>query len=67
MAQNRIVNGYPDGTFLPNNTMTRAEAVTVLSLSAGRSDTPLGNVDFIDVPPTHWAYRRIMNASIPRP
>ncbi|GHV18333.1 hypothetical protein FACS189425_06810 [Clostridia bacterium] len=29
-SQNKIVNGYPDGTFLPKNSITRAEAASLL-------------------------------------
>lgn len=30
MAANGVINGYPDGTILPNNYVTRAEAVKIL-------------------------------------
>lgn len=31
LSMNNILSGYPDGTFLPGNTITRAEAVRVIS------------------------------------
>nr|MCM0167421.1 S-layer homology domain-containing protein [Paeniclostridium ghonii] len=31
LSDNKIINGYEDNTFRPNNNMTRAETVTILS------------------------------------
>jgi hypothetical protein len=45
-----IVNGYPDGTFRPNNQVTRGQLSKIVSNSAGFSD-PQPNEIFQDVPP----------------
>ena len=31
-SQNKVVSGYPDGTFLPQNNATRAEVTTIIAL-----------------------------------
>lgn len=55
-----LVNGYADGTFLPNASITRAEFVTILS----RFPHEEANSDmlFIDVPETHWAFDAVNTA-----
>jgi hypothetical protein len=63
--------GYEDGTFRPNQHITRAEAVTLVNrllnripdLSYIRANIELPRFD--DVPPAHWAYYEIMEAFIP--
>jgi S-layer homology domain. len=59
-----IVTGYGDGTFRPNAELTRAEAVAMIDRLLGRG--PLGGASQIwrDVPPAHWAYGYIQEASI---
>jgi len=62
------VMGYGDGTFQPNRTITRAEAVAIVNRMLGRvadrelirSHQELGR--FNDVPATHWAFYEIMEA-----
>ncbi len=51
------VAGYADGTFLPENNMTRAEAITLLSRIITPDISALGDVvscDYTDVAPTDW-------------
>lgn len=51
-----FINGYPDGTFLPENVMTRAEAITVVSKIAGLttvSELPETTL-FTDLKPDDW-------------
>ncbi len=67
---NGRINGYPDGTFRPNNHITRAEAVTVFNKLYDRSvgltglrDVLTGIVPFNDVNVSHWAYYDIIEAS----
>ncbi|MBW6518661.1 MAG: S-layer homology domain-containing protein, partial [ANME-2 cluster archaeon] len=57
--QNGIVGGYPDGTFLPDNLVSRAEISVMVSRARGWSFSGIG-VDFIDVPSTHWSYPYVM-------
>jgi hypothetical protein len=54
-----VVVGYPDGTFLPEATITRAEAVKIIVvMKYGNSDLAnllKGASPFSDVPGAHWA------------
>ncbi|MDY3118855.1 MAG: S-layer homology domain-containing protein, partial [Peptoniphilus sp.] len=68
-ANGRIA-GYPDGTFRPNNHITRAEAVTVFNKLYDRSVNEIGLADvrenlveFKDVSRGHWAYSEIVESS----
>ncbi|MGO5097164.1 BspA family leucine-rich repeat surface protein [Agathobaculum sp. LCP25S3_E8] len=64
------ITGYSDGTFRPNNTITRAEVTTITNRMLGRAadETYVGNNSsslrsFADVTGTHWAYYQIMEAT----
>ena len=47
------INGYPDGSFGPGRTLTRAEACAILTRIL--SGTPKGAAKFSDVSSSHWA------------
>lgn len=64
------ISGYPDGTFRPNNTITRAEVTTIVNRMLGRSadvefvtDHAAELTQFTDVSSSHWAYYQIMEAT----
>jgi hypothetical protein len=51
-----IITGYEDETFRPDNTLTRAEAATIMVRMLGLDDEVVkGNTVFTDVPASHWA------------
>ena len=57
------INGYKDGTFKPNASITRAEAAKLINRVTNRSlrvNTIV--IQFADVPASHWAYREILSA-----
>lgn len=64
------ITGFPDGTFRPENYITRAEAITVVNKVLGRKpDTEKLKADgyalvFLDLPYSHWAYGQIMEAAL---
>ena len=59
------LNGYEDGTFRPNNTITRAEAVTMMNKALRRnSDANAIENPFSDVSPSHWAYNQIIESAV---
>ena len=49
-----LINGYPDGTFKPDNTITRAEFAAIVARAFKLEDKPV-TTEFTDVPSTHWA------------
>lgn len=51
------INGYPDGTFLPDNSITRAEFLTLVNKIFKFENKT--NINFIDVRPDYWAYSEI--------
>ena len=64
-TQAGLFSGYPDGTFKPENNITRAEVCTLFCKAEGRSLNPLGAAAFVDVSAEHWAYRYVMNSAVP--
>ncbi|WP_274362472.1 S8 family peptidase [Paenibacillus thermotolerans] len=51
----KIVKGYPDGTFKPNEPVTRAEMAAMAAIAAGKKPTTTGTVVFTDMTSRHWA------------
>jgi uncharacterized repeat protein (TIGR01451 family) len=68
-----LIQGYPDHSFKPNKSVTRAEFVTMLDRALYREDTPqveqyegLENIQmFPDVTKDFWAYKYILEAAFP--
>lgn len=60
-----LLMGYPDGTFKPTATITRAEFAAVVVRALGASDAAAmgGTTKFQDVPAGHWASGYISVAS----
>ncbi|OPY56442.1 MAG: Cellulosome-anchoring protein precursor [Pelotomaculum sp. PtaU1.Bin035] len=58
-----LISGYPDGTFGPDNQITRAEflALLVKSLRSGAAGSQTGQY-LLDVPEEHWAYNLVNSA-----
>ena len=52
LSREGIINGFEDGTFRPKETLTRAQASTILTKILGGS--PDGFADFSDVRPSAW-------------
>ncbi|HET9494747.1 MAG TPA: S-layer homology domain-containing protein, partial [Chloroflexia bacterium] len=55
LACRGIISGYPDGTFRPNNPVTRGQLAKIVSNSAGFNEPP-GDRLFEDVPSEHTFY-----------
>ena len=59
LAQKRILNGYPDGTFRPNASVTRAEFATLLDIAFPDAESVREPIRFVDIPSNFWAARPI--------
>jgi hypothetical protein len=59
-----IMNGYGDGTFRPDRTLTRAEAVVIINRLLGRGPLYGAELQWSDVPENHWAFPHIQEAAI---
>lgn len=64
------IGGYPDGSFHPNNSITRAEVAVIVNNMLGRNaderyiDRNADElVSFVDLSKNHWAYYTIMEAT----
>ncbi|MEE8638021.1 MAG: S-layer homology domain-containing protein [Candidatus Margulisiibacteriota bacterium] len=55
LAMEKVVSGYPDGTFRPDGNITRAEMCTLLMKAKGIGDFKVKGKPFKDVKATHWA------------
>ena len=59
-----LVLGYPDGTFQPDNPVTRAEAVTMICRAEERDEKLFDMTKtFSDLQESFWGYNFIMNAA----
>ncbi len=57
-----IISGYPDGTFRPNGTFSRAAFAKLLSLSYGLDPYEGSDVVYADVTSNDWFYTYVMAA-----
>ena len=67
LAEKGIVTGYENDEFLPDNKLTRSEAVAIINRITDRKMTPeileKLTCPFSDVSETHWAYNDILLAA----
>ncbi len=60
LASLKVINGYPNGTFKPSNSITRAEFVTIAAKFGALLET---DSSFPDVKETYWASQAISSAA----
>jgi hypothetical protein len=64
VIQAGMMSGIPDGSFKPDQALTRAEAVAIFNRVLGREPLPASSVPtWTDVPSSHWAFGHIEQAS----
>lgn len=62
LKENSYINGYADGTFKPENNISRAEAVKVVVSAVKLPLKTDALVLFSDVPNTEWFFQYVMTA-----
>ncbi|MBO6087611.1 S-layer homology domain-containing protein [bacterium] len=63
LTEQGVVVGYPDGTFQPDENVTRAEFASMAIKALGQEHTTVAQpVNFTDIEPSYWAYDAIQKA-----
>ena len=63
LSEQGVIVGYPDGTFKPDENVTRAEFASMAIRALNQHHTKvIQPVNFTDVTPEHWAYESIQKA-----
>jgi hypothetical protein len=62
LSEKGIVEGYSDGTFKPDDTVTRAEAMKIIMMTFSPSQNSTSNEIFSDVKLSDWFFSYIMQA-----
>lgn len=63
LTEKGVIVGYPDGTFQPDENVTRAEFASMAIKALGQQHTIVAQpVNFTDIDPTFWAYDAIQKA-----
>lgn len=59
LTDNKVINGYTDGTFRPQEDLTRVQAMTLMAkvLKLNLSNRP--NPGFKDITPSHGSYKYV--------
>ncbi|MED2258165.1 S-layer homology domain-containing protein [Brevibacillus parabrevis] len=66
VVEQGIMKGYENGSFRPNQGLTRAEAVSLFNRVTGRGPlTGITQAIWRDVAPSHWAFAEIAEATLP--
>lgn len=63
LAGQGIISGYPDGTFRPNASVTRAEFAAMINKAFPNAQKTRNAIAFKDIPKNYWAYTAIATAS----
>lgn len=59
LAKRGILNGYPDGRFRPDLSVTRAEFAAIVTTAFSQIPSKREYIPFVDVPDNHWAFSAI--------
>lgn len=63
LTEKGVIVGYPDGTFKPDDNVTRAEFASMSIKALGQEHTTIAQpVKFTDIEPGFWAYDAIQKA-----
>jgi hypothetical protein len=63
LTEQGVIVGYPDGTFKPDENVTRAEFASMAIKALGQEHTTVAQpVNFTDIDPTFWAYDAIQKS-----
>ncbi len=62
LGKRRILNGYRDGTFRPDASVTRAEFAAIVDTAFPKAKLVRKPIKFVDVPTNFWAAQVINNA-----
>lgn len=63
LSEKGVIVGYPDGTFKPDDNVTRAEFASMAIRALGQEHTTVAQpVHFTDITPDFWAYDMIQRA-----
>ena len=63
LTEKGVIVGYPDGTFKPDENVTRAEFAAMAIRALGQEHTKVVQpVHFTDIDENHWAYSDIQKA-----
>lgn len=63
LTEKGVIVGYPDGTFKPDDNVSRAEFASMAIKALGQEHTTVAQpVKFTDIEPTFWAYDSIQKA-----
>jgi hypothetical protein len=58
------IQGFPNGTFKPNDEISRAQAVVLINRVIGARKPSEPEMHYNDLLPSHWAYDDIMSAGL---
>lgn len=61
LAQREVIAGFPDGTFRPNEPVTRAQFAAMVRNAFNRP-AERGAINFVDVPSSYWAFSAIQES-----
>lgn len=62
LVERKAINGYPDGKFYPDKTVSREEFAKIMVVAAGLTAAPAAESSYADVPLTYWASAYIETA-----
>ncbi|NJO52820.1 MAG: S-layer homology domain-containing protein, partial [Leptolyngbyaceae cyanobacterium RM2_2_4] len=61
LARREIISGFPDGSFRPDDPVTRAQFAAMVRQAFDQAQVR-NSVNFVDVPSNYWAYTAIQEA-----